>query len=219
MIRVVLGEDSFLVRKGVERILSVDGDIEVVASCESFDDVLAAVDRFRPDAVVTDIRMPPTCTDEGIRLANELRASHPGTGVVVLSQHASALYAHALLADGAGGRAYMLKDRIVDGAALTGVIREVAAGGMHVDPAVVDAVVTRADHKTADPWKRLTPRETEVLALLAGGDTNALIAEKLSISKRAVERHVNAIFTKLELQDSEHVSRRVKAALLFLQPH
>jgi DNA-binding NarL/FixJ family response regulator len=207
-IRVAVGGDSYLVQRGIERIMSDDSGIEVVASCRGVDELRAALDDLEPDAIVT--------TDDGVRLANELRTSHPDVGVIVLGRQANALHANALLADGARGRAYVLEHRI--DATFTQIVREVAAGGMHVDPAVVDAVVTRADRLAADPLTRLTPREAEVLALLANGDTNAAIAERLSISKRAVERHVNSIFAKLELQDSEHVSRRVKAALVFLQP-
>jgi DNA-binding NarL/FixJ family response regulator len=207
-IRVAVGGDSYLVQRGIERIMGDDDGIEVVASCRSVDELREALVELEPHAVVT--------TEDGVRLANELRSSHPDVGVVVLGRQANALHANALLADGARGRAYVLEHRI--DATLTQIVREVAAGGMHVDPAVVDAVVTRADRKAADPLSRLTPREAEVLSLLANGDTNAAIAETLSISKRAVERHVNSIFAKLELEDSEHVSRRVKAALLFLQP-
>ncbi len=208
-IRVAVGGDSYLVQRGIERIMADDGGIEVVASCRGIDELLAAVDGLALDAVVT--------TDDGVRVANELRSTRPDVGVVVLGRQANPVHANALLADGARGRAYVLEQRIDDGAALTRIVRHVAGGGMHVDPAVVDAVVQRADRRATDPLSRLTPRESEVIALLAGGDTNAVIAERLSISKRAVERHVNSIFAKLELQDSEHVSRRVKAALLYLQ--
>ncbi len=206
-IRVAVGGDSYLFQRGIERIMADDDGIEVVASCRGVDALRAALADLEPHAVVT--------TEDGVRLANELRSSRPDVGVVVLGRQANALHASALLADGARGRAYVLERRI--DATLTQIVRDVVAGGIHVDPAVVDAVVTRADRKAADPLSRLTPRERDVLALLASGDTNAAIAEALSISKRAVERHVNSIFVKLELQDSEHVSRRVKAALLFLQ--
>ena len=208
LIRVAVGGDSYLVQRGLERILAEDSGIELVASCRGADELRAVLAEVEPDAIVT--------TEDGVRLANELRSSRPDVGVVVLGRQANALHANALLADGARGRAYVLEHRIDDGATLTQIVREVAAGGIHVDPAVVDAVVARADRRAADPLSRLTPREQEVLAPLADGDTNAAIAESLSISKRAVERHVNSIFAKLELQDSEHTSRRVKAALLFL---
>jgi DNA-binding NarL/FixJ family response regulator len=207
-IRVAVGGDSYLVQRGIERIMADDAGIEVVASCRGVAELRATLADLEPHVVVT--------TEDGVRLANELRSSRPDVGVVVLGRQANALHASALLADGARGRAYVLAHRI--DSTLTRIVRDVATGGIHVDPAVVDAVVTRADRKAADPLSRLTPRETQVLELLASGDTNAAIAEALSISKRAVERHVNSIFAKLELQDSEHVSRRVKAALLFLQP-
>jgi DNA-binding NarL/FixJ family response regulator len=209
VIRIAVGGDSYLVRRGIERIMADDSGIEVVASCRGVDELRAAVAELEPDAIVT--------TEDGVDLANELRSHRPDVGIVVLGRQPNALHANALLADGARGRAYLLEDRIADGSALTQIVRRVAAGGMHVDPAVVDVVVARADGKLGDPLSRLTPRELDVLSLLAGGDTNGVIAERLSISKRAVERHVNSIFAKLELDDSEHVSRRVKAALLFLQ--
>jgi DNA-binding NarL/FixJ family response regulator len=216
-IRVVLGEDNFFVREGIERILSSDPELEVVASCSDLDEVRGAVDRLRPDVVLTDVRMPPSETDEAIRLATELRQSHPGVGLVVLSQHASSVYAGALFSDGAAGRGYLLKDRVVDGAELVRILREVAAGGTHLDPAVFDVVFAGWERTDDDHLGRLTPRENDVLALVATGDTNAVIAEKLGISKRAVERHLNSIFDKLELRDAEHVSRRVMATLEYLR--
>ena len=216
-IRVVLGEDNFFVREGIERILSSDPELEVVASCSDLDEVRDAVDRLSPDVVLTDVRMPPSETDEAIRLASELRKSHPGVGLVVLSQHASSVYAGALFSDGAAGRGYLLKDRVVDGAELVRILREVAAGGTHLDPAVFDVVFAGWERTDDDHLKRLTPRENDVLALVATGDTNAVIAEKLGISKRAVERHLNSIFDKLELRDAEHVSRRVMATLEYLR--
>jgi DNA-binding NarL/FixJ family response regulator len=216
-IKVVLGEDSYLVREGLERILSSDPELELVASCGDFDELRAAVDRLRPDVVLTDIRMPPGETDEGIRLAIELRRSHPDLGVVVLSQHASSVYAGELFADGAARRGYVLKDGIADGSELVRVIRQISSGGTHLDPAVFDVVFAGWEHEDTDQLKRLTPREHEVLELVASGDTNAVIAVKLGISKRAVERHLNSIFAKLELHDAEHVSRRVKATLEYLR--
>ncbi len=217
-IKVVLGEDNYLVREGIERILSTDPELELVASCGDFDELRDAVERLEPDVVLTDIRMPPGETDEGIRLASELRASRPGLGVVVLSQHASSVYAGALFADGADGRGYVLKDRIADGAELVRILRDVSKGGTHLDQAVLDVVFTGWEDQKTDRLKRLTPRETEVLALVAKGHTNAVIAEKLGISKRAIERHLNSIFDKLDLHDAEHVSRRVKATLEYLRP-
>jgi DNA-binding NarL/FixJ family response regulator len=215
-IRVVLGEDNFLVREGLERIFSSDPELELVATCGDLDSLRAAVDELEPDVVVTDVRMPPTGRDEGITFASELRSSRPDVGVVVLSQHASSVYAGTLFADGASGRGYVLKDRVADGSELIRVVREIAGGGTHLDPAIMDVVFGAWERDDRDGLSRLTPRESEVLALVAAGDTNAVIAAKLAISKRAVERHLSAIFGKLELHDSEHVSRRVMATLRFL---
>jgi len=220
VIRVVLGEDSYLVREGIGRIVAAAPDLELVGACSDVDALRSMVDVLEPDLVLTDIRMPPTRTDEGVRLACELRQSHPEVGVVVLSQHASSVYANALFADGAGGRGYALKDRIADPDDLTRILREVAAGRSHLDPAVVDVVFTGWERAERDRLKTLTPREREVLELLAAGLNNAAIADELSISTRAVERHINSIFQKLEIGDSERVSRRVMATLAFLSaPH
>jgi DNA-binding NarL/FixJ family response regulator len=216
-VRLVIGEDDYLVREGLERVLSSDPELEVVASYARVDELRAAVHELRPDVVLTDTRTPPTETDEAIRLANELRSSHPDMGVVVLSRHASSVYAANLFVNGVGGRGYVLKDRIADGAELIRIVREVSAGGTHLDPAVLDAVVSGWERRKNDRLKRLTSREREVLALVAAGDTNAVIARKLTISKRAVERHLNSIFAKLDLRDAEHVSRRVRAALEYLR--
>jgi DNA-binding NarL/FixJ family response regulator len=215
-IRVVLGEDNYLVREGIEHILSTDPDLELVASCGDFDELREAVERLEPDVLLTDIHLPPDGTDEGIRLAGELRATRPEIGVVVLGRHASSTYAGALFADGAARRGYVLKDRIADGSELVRILHDVAAGGTHIDQTVLDLVFAGRDLERNNRLSRLTPRETEVLALVARGHTNAVIAEKLGISKRAVERHLNSIFDKLDLHDAEHVSRRVKATLEYL---
>jgi DNA-binding NarL/FixJ family response regulator len=215
-IRIVLGEDSVLVREGVERILAGAPDLELVGACGDLASLQAAVEELRPDVVLTDVRMPPTQTDEGIRLATELRRAHPEIGVVVLSQHASSGYAAALLSDGAAGRAYALKDRIVDADELIRIVREVAAGGTHLDPEVLDAVFRGSERDGENRLEHLTDREREVLALIAEGHSNSAIAAKLSISTRGVERHVNAIFDKLDVGDPGDVSRRVKAALAYL---
>jgi DNA-binding NarL/FixJ family response regulator len=213
---VVLGEDNYLVREGIVRVLEELDGIELVESCADLDSLRAAVDRARPAVVLTDIRMPPTLTDEGIRLARELRETHPETGVVVLSQHVEPLYALALFESGSDRRAYLLKERLRDGEELGRALREVAAGGSLVDPRVVDVLLTRLSAREESPLGRLSPREQEILALVAEGRSNSAIAEALVITKRAVERHINAIFAKLELADSADVSRRVKAALVYL---
>jgi DNA-binding NarL/FixJ family response regulator len=214
-IRVILAEDNYLAREGISRVLESIEDLDLVAAYGDLDAVRAAVERDRPDVVVTDIRMPPNHTDEGIRLADELRTTRPEIGVVVLSQHESPLYALALFDRGAERRAYLLKERVRDQSELGRAVREVASGGSVVDPRVVEGLLS-AHTRTHTPLEELTPRELEILALIAEGRSNTAIAETLVVTKRAVERHINAIFRKLELEESEDVSRRVTAALLYL---
>ena len=214
MIRVVLGDDSFLAREGVARVLDGIEDVALVAACGDLDDLRSTVERAKPDVVVTDIRMPPTNTDEGIRFASELRASHPEVGVVVLSQHAEPAYAMKLFEDGSSQRAYLLKERVKDEDELARALREVVAGRSLVDPRIVDKLVSA---RLNDPGvEKLTPREREILSMIAEGRSNTSIAETLDITKRAVERHINAIFLKLDLGEASDVNRRVKAALLYL---
>jgi DNA-binding NarL/FixJ family response regulator len=215
-IRVLLGEDSFLAREGITRVLETIEDVDLVDTCEDLPALRKAVDAVRPDVVLTDIRMPPSHTDEGIQLAGELRSSHPEVGVVVLSQHAEPLYATALFEGGSDGRAYLLKERLADREELGRALREVAGGRSVVDSRIVEELL--AVQRQRDPSKLdlLTPRETEILALIAEGRSNTAIASMLVITKRAVERHINSIFWKLELGDSEDVSRRVKAVLVYL---
>jgi DNA-binding NarL/FixJ family response regulator len=217
-IRVVLGDDSYLMREGLVRILDGAEGIEVVAACVDLDSLRAAVDRLLPDVVLTDIRMPPTGTDEGIRLAAELRVSRPEIGVVVLSQHADPRYALRLFENGSDRRAYLLKDRIRERGELVRAIAEVATGGSLVDSIVVEKLLAAHDAGRNPRLESLTPRELEILAIIAQGASNSAIADELVITKRAVERHINAIFAKLDLPgaDSEAVSRRVSAALLYL---
>ena len=217
-IRVVLGEDNLLTREGITGVLDRHEDIDVVAACDNLDDLRTEIDRATPDVVLTDIRMPPTNTDEGIRLATELRTRHPAVGVVVLSQHGELVYALELFARGTNRRAYLLKDRIRDRAELAQAIRAVADGGALVDTQIVDRLVgTRTQSPAAVAGlTRLTRREREILALIADGRSNGAIAGTLGITKRAVERHINGIFMKLDVGDGEDVSRRVKAALLYL---
>jgi DNA-binding NarL/FixJ family response regulator len=215
-IRVVVGEDSVVIREGIERMLERSDDIDIVATCADAATLRAAIAQQRPDVVLTDIRMPPTGTDEGIQIAVELRETAPEVGVVVLSQHVEPSYAVSLLAGGSAGRAYLLKDRLRDSTALTRAIREVADGGSLVDPVVVDQLVTARSQRDNSPLRELTDRELQILAMIAEGRSNAAIADDLVVTKRAVERHINAIFLKLGLREDEDVSRRVKAALLYL---
>ena len=215
MLRVALGEDSYLAREGISRVLEAENDIEIVATCEDFESLRAAVGETEPDVVLTDIRMPPTHTDEGIRLAAELRATHPAVGVVVLSQYAEPLYATKLLESGSDGRAYLLKERVTDRGELSRALREVAEGRSVVDAQIVEALLEVRRRREESGLDTLTSREQEILALIAEGWSNEAIASRLFITKRAVERHINSIFWKLELGDSADVSRRVKAALLY----
>lgn len=216
MVRVVLGEDSYLAREGISRALEVTDGIELVASCAGFDELVQTIDQTLPDVVLTDVRMPPSHTDEGIRLANELRSSHPTIGVVVLSQHADPFYALALFEQGSGGRGYLLKDRVKDEGELSRALREVAGGGTVVDTEIVNELFAVRRLRENAGLETLTGREQEILALVAEGRSNRDIAEALVVTKRAVEGHINSIFSKLELGDPQKVDRRVKAALLYL---
>ena len=215
-IRVVIGEDTFLMREALERIMSGFDYIEVVAFCGDRDSLTAAIERERPDAVLTDIRMPPTGTDEGIQVARALRVSDPDVGVVILSQFADPSYVLAFLDSGSARRAYLLKERVSDPNQLVAAIEAVVAGGSVIDPKVVEVLVHARSAGARSPLSLLTRREHDVLAELAQGKSNAAIADSLVLTKRAVEKHINAIFTKLELNSPDDVSRRVKAALLFL---
>ena len=215
MIRVVLGEDSFIVREGLRELLEAQPEIDVVAACADLDELIAAVRRHEPDVVMTDIRMPPTKSDEGIRAAAMLRESHPAVGVVVLSQYSDPGYVLALLESGSDRRAYLLKERVHDIGELTGALEAVASGGSVIDPKIVDVLVS-AKAAGDDELAALSSREREVLGEIAQGKSNAAIAESLQLSKRAVEKHTHAIFTKLDLVNSAEISRRVKATLLFL---
>ncbi len=214
-IRIVLGEDSFLVREGIASVLRNLDDVELVETAGDLDELRASVEQTKPDVVVTDIRMPPSNTDEGIQFADELRTSHPDVGVVILSQHAEPRYAMALLSGGSGRRAYLLKERLTDEAELNQAVHNVAAGQSLIDPRVVAKLVT-AREKWDSELGNLTPRELEILGLIAQGRSNRWIASHLTITKRAVERHINAIFLKLDLGEPEEVNRRVQAALLYL---
>jgi DNA-binding NarL/FixJ family response regulator len=215
-IRLVLAEDNYLVREGVRQLIESQPDLQVVAVCTDLDSLLTAVEAQQPDVVLTDIRMPPTGTDEGIRAAERLRQQHPKTGVVILSQFSDPDYALALLEKGATGRAYLLKERVSDIEQLANAIREVAHGGSVIDPKVVESLVATRTAKPQSPLAELTPRERQVLALMAEGKNNAAIATKLFLTERAVEKHINSIFSKLGLTEERDIHRRVRAALLFL---
>jgi DNA-binding NarL/FixJ family response regulator len=214
-LRIVLAEDNYLVREGTRRLLQDSGAVEVLAAVGTAEELHDAVRRMAPDAVITDIRMPPGHHMEGIEAARAIRAGHPHIGVVVLSQHTDQSYAFELLRDGAAGLAYLLKDRLGDVEDLVHALREVSAGGSVIDPVVIDALVTRRA-RTASPLATLTARELDVLREMAQGRTNAGIEEALHLSASTVEKHVNAIFTKLQLTDAP-VHRRVAAVLAFLK--
>jgi len=213
---VALADDSLIVREGLAQILAGHAEMQVVASCGDLPSLLAVVETERPDVVVTDIRMPPTGTDEGIRLAALLREEHPGIGVVVLSNYAEPAYALALLESGSEGRAYLLKERVHDRAQLVAAIESVAAGGSVLDSKIVEPLVASKLRAERSPLVGLTGREREVLAEIAKGKSNSAIADTLVLTKRAVEKHINSIFLKLNLSYTEDVSKRVKATLLFL---
>jgi DNA-binding NarL/FixJ family response regulator len=215
-IRVVMAEDNFLIREGVKELLGSEDDIEVVASCGDFDSLMDAVSKWKPDVVLTDIRMPPTDSDEGIRAAERLRETAPGVGVLVLSQYDEPEYALALLERGAQGRGYLLKQRVSDLDQLAGAIREIARGGSVIDSKVVEGLVAARSRTARSPLEQLTPREREVLSEMAQGKNNAAIAATLVLTERAIERHINSIFSKLTLSAEKDVHRRVKAVLLFL---
>ena len=215
-IRVVLAEDHYLVREGLLRLLETRPELEVAGVCDDLDSLLAAVDAEQPDVVVTDIRMPPGNTDEGIRAATRLRETNPGVGVVVLSQYATPSYALALLEGGSEGRAYLLKERVKDLEQLVGAIRAVAGGGSVMDPKVVDALVAQNARAEDSPLAQLTPRERDVLREMAEGKNNAAIAETLFLTEKSVEKVIHSIFLKLELSWETAVHKRVKAVVFYL---
>jgi DNA-binding NarL/FixJ family response regulator len=215
MIRLVVADDTYLVREGIRRLLEPEPDIEVVSACADLPSLLQAIDRERPDVVLTDIRMPPDSRDEGIQVADRLRETSPETGVVVLSQFAAPEYALALLEKGADRRAYLLKDRVGDVEQLARAIREVAEGGSVIDPKIVEALVA-ARTRGESPLDELTPREHETLGEMAQGKNNAAIAAALVITEQSVEKVIHSIFRKLGVAWQPDVNRRVKAVLLYL---
>ncbi|MEJ7773127.1 MAG: response regulator transcription factor [Geodermatophilaceae bacterium] len=214
-IRVLLAEDSYVVREGVRALIETQDSVELVGTCGDLPSLMAAVEEQRPDVVLTDIRMPPTQTDEGVRAAQWMRRAHPGIGVVVLSQYVEADYAVRLFEQGSGGRAYLLKERIGDVEDLVEAIQQVHRGGSVVDRAVVDALIT-ARAREHSPVDDLTPREQEVLSHIARGSNNKAIAEQLVLSPRAIEKHINVIFAKLGLADEPDSHHRVRAVLLYI---
>ena len=215
-IRLVLAEDHYLVREGVRRLLETVPDFEVAAVCQDLDSLLAAVEDEHPNVVITDIRMPPSEGDEGIRAAATLRETNPGVGVVVLSQYATPAYALALLEGGSAGRAYLLKERVKDVEQLAEAVRAVATGGSVIDPKVVDVLVAENARSEESPINQLTPREHDVLREMAEGKNNAAIAESLFLTERSVEKVIHSIFLKLGLTWETAVHKRVKAVILYL---
>ncbi len=216
VLRVVVAEDSMLVREGIQLVLGRHADLDVVAACGDLPELLGAVDAETPDVVVTDVRMPPTSRDEGIQAANRLRESHPAIGVVVLSQYAEPGYANALLDRGSAGRAYLLKERVSEPDQLADAVRTVARGGSVIDSTVVDLLVAAATRAKESPLAWLTKRELEVLDQVAQGKSNAAVGHALFLTERAVEKHINALFAKLGLGATPDINRRVKAVLLRL---
>jgi len=215
-IRLVLAEDNLLVREGVRQLLGTVPDIDLVAVCADRDSLLTAAETEQPDAVLTDIRMPPDNTDEGIQVATQLRQTSPKTGVVVLSQYSDAEYALKLFAQGAAGRAYLLKERVSDVDQLVSAIRQVARGGSVVDPKIVEVLIAARERFAESPLRSLTRREREVLGEIAQGKNNAAIAADLFLTERAVEKHISAIFSKLGLSEEPDVHKRVKATVIYL---
>jgi DNA-binding NarL/FixJ family response regulator len=213
-VRVAIAEDSVLLRDGLARLLE-DSGFDVVAQCGTADDLLLKVRSFPPDVAIVDIRLPPTHNDEGLRAALEIRASHPSVGILVLSQYIELGLALKLVSESADGVGYLLKDRVTDVDEFVGAVRRVAAGGSALDPKIVSTLLSR--HRSDDPLAQLTPREREVLELMATGSSNQGIADELVITLRAVEKYVSTIFTKLGLPSTKSESRRVLAVLLFLR--
>jgi DNA-binding NarL/FixJ family response regulator len=216
VIRVVLAEDNALLREGISKLIEAHDDIELVGTASNLPELLALIESSVPDVVVTDIRMPPTGTDEGLQAATMLRQTRPEVGVVVLSQYTAPAYALALLEHGSAGRAYLLKERVAGANELAQAIRTVASGGSTIDPLVVEELVEAQRNRQRSNLSWLTPRESEILGEMAQGKSNAAIASALRVSERAVEKHTNSIFAKLGLTEEKDVNRRVKAVLLYL---
>jgi DNA-binding NarL/FixJ family response regulator len=216
-LRVVLADDNFLVREGVAKLLAEIDDLELVDSVEDSEALLAAVAEHRPDAVLTDIRMPPTHTTEGIEAAKRIRTEFPDIGVVVLSQYVEEEYAFELLADGVAGLGYLLKERVSDIDELVRALQDVARGGSALDPKVVEGLMARRSAEAGSPLRGLTDKEREVLEQMATGRTNATIARTLFMSERSVEKHISSVFLKLGLLDEGETNRRVSAVLAYVE--
>ena len=217
MVRVVFAEDNYLVREGTAALLNSSDEVDLIGTATALDELLTAVEELKPDVVLTDIRMPPTNTTEGIDAARGIRADHPDIGVVVLSQFAEEEYAYELLKDGAAGLGYLLKERVSNLDELVRALNEVAKGGSVLDPKVVEALVSAKDRMAHSPLAQLTDREREVLEHMAQGQNNASIAKSLFLTERAVEKHINSLFHKLGLSEETDVHRRVMAVLAFLR--
>jgi len=216
-LRIVIAEDNYLVREGTRRLLEDSGQVEVMACVSNAEELLRAVDGLQPDAVLTDIRMPPGHQVEGIEAAHAIRKQHPGIGVLVLSQHSDAAYAVQLLKDGTGGLGYLLKSRVGELDELLHALHEVAAGRSVVDSGVVERLVDYRTRQAESPLKLLSEREIDVLREMAEGKGNASIAGSLHLSESSVEKYVNAIFSKLGLSEEKLLSRRVAAVLAYLR--
>lgn len=215
-IPLVVAEDSYVIREFLMTTLSSAPEVELLAVCTNGKELEAAIKTWRPQVVLTDIRMPPSRSEEGIRIAAELRESDPEVAVIILSQYGDPEYALALFDKGSSRRAYLLKERVRDRAELISAIQTVARGGSVIDPTIIDALIEARTRVAHSRLSQLTPRERELLAEIATGKSNAAIAESLFLTKRAVEKHVNSIFSKLDLPETQDVSRRVKATLIFL---
>ena len=216
-LRIIIAEDNYLVREGTRQLLEASGDVKVLAAASTATELLDAVARFQPDAVITDIRMPPGHHMEGIEAAHAIRAQYPHIGVVVLSQYADEAYAFHLLKEGTAGLAYLLKERIGDRNELLRTLRETVAGRSVIDPIVVEALLDRKARQATSQLRELSKRELEVLSQMAQGKTNLAIVEALSLSGSAIEKHINAIFSKFGLSEETQVHRRVAAVLTFLR--
>jgi DNA-binding NarL/FixJ family response regulator len=217
MVRVVFAEDNYLVREGTAALLQSSDEVDLIGTASALDELLVAVEQLEPEVVLTDIRMPPTNTTEGIDAARRIRSDHPDIGVVVLSQFAEEEYAYELLKDGAAGLGYLLKERVSNLDELVRALNEVARGGSVLDPKVVEALVSAKDRMAHSPLATLTDREREVLEHMAQGQNNASIGKSLFLTERAVEKHINSLFHKLGLSEETDVHRRVMAVLAFLR--
>ena len=217
MIRVVFAEDNYLVREGTAALLQNTGSVDLVGTAASLDELLEQVEETQPEAVLTDIRMPPTNSTEGIDAAKRIRQEHPDVGVVVLSQYAEEEYAYELLKDGAAGLGYLLKERVSDLDEVVRALNEVSKGGSVLDPKVVESLVSAKEKMAHSPLANVTDREREVLEQMAQGKNNASIAKALFLTERAVEKHINSLFHKLALTEEPDVHRRVMAVLAFLR--